>query len=81
MTVDHKDADNLQSAVCSGHAVPSFHSAPSIIVNSKQVKNLPIYQNFFKEFLPDWAATPVWVLGSLPVQAKTRSLPILVQLS
>ena len=52
-----------------------FEKQEYIIKNEKKIKN------FFKEFLPDWAATPVWVLGSLPVQAKTRLLPILVQLS
>ena len=42
------------------------------IVNSKQVKFLPVYRNFSRIFSPEWAETPVLALDSLPVQAKTR---------
>ena len=42
------------------------------IVNSKQAKFLPVYRNFSRIFSSEWAETPVLVLDSLPIQAKTH---------
>ena len=50
MTTDHKNTDNLQSAVCGGHCHSLLPLSPSYILNGKYVKNLPIYKNFFKFF-------------------------------
>ncbi len=46
--------------------------SPFIIVKGKCAKFLPIYQNFFRIFPSVWAVTPILVLVSLPMQAKTR---------
>lgn len=50
MTADHKNTDNLQSAVCSGQCHSLLPLSPSYILNGKYAKNLPICKNFFNFF-------------------------------